>query len=55
MLNSRKFRQLVQVGDKVEVIPSHVCPTVNLYDTAYLVSGGRVIRTLPIECRGHSK
>ena len=55
VLNSRKFSQLVQVGDKVEVIPSHVCPTVNLYDTAYLVSGGRVIRTLPIECRGHSK
>ena len=55
VLNSRKFSQLVQVGDKVEVIPSHVCPTINLYDTAYLVSGGKVIRTLPIECRGHSK
>ena len=55
VLNSRKFKELVQVGDKVEVIPSHVCPTVNLYDTAYLVSGGRVIRPLPIECRGHSK
>ena len=55
VLNSAKFREQVAVGDKVEVIPSHVCPTVNLYDTAYLVSNGKVIRTLPIECRGHSK
>ena len=55
VLNSPKFREQVAVGDKVEVIPSHVCPTVNLYDTAYLVSDGKVIRTLPIECRGHSK
>ena len=55
VLNSEKFKTLVNVGDKVEVIPSHVCPTVNLYDTAYLVSNGKVIRTLPIACRGKSR
>ena len=55
VLNSEKFKNLVSVGDKVEVIPSHVCPTVNLYDTAYLVSNGKVIRTLPIACRGKSR
>ena len=55
VLNSEKFKTLVSVGDKVEVIPSHVCPTVNLYDTAYLVSNGKVIRTLPIACRGKSR
>lgn len=55
VLNSAKFKELVQIGDKVEVIPSHVCPTVNLYDTAYLVSGGKVIQTLPIACRGKSR
>lgn len=55
VLNSEKFKILVDVGDKVEVIPSHVCPTVNLYDTAYLVSSGKVIRTLPIACRGKSR
>ena len=54
-MNSEKFKTLVSVGDKVEVIPSHVCPTVNLYDTAYLVSNGKVIRTLPIACRGKSR
>lgn len=55
VLNSEKFKDLVNIGDKVEVIPSHVCPTVNLYDTAYLVSNGKVIRTLPIACRGKSR
>ena len=54
-MNSEKFKNLVNVGDKVEVIPSHVCPTVNLYDTAYLVSNGKVIQTLPIACRGKSR
>ena len=54
VLNSAEFRDLVNVGDKVEVIPSHVCPTVNLYDKAYLVSKGEVLREIPVECRGKS-
>ena len=54
VLNSAEFRDLVRVGDKVEVIPSHVCPTVNLYDCAYLVSGGRVLQAVPVACRGKS-
>ena len=55
VLNNEKFKDMVEVGDKVEVIPSHVCPTVNLYDTAYLVSDGKVLQILPIECRGKSR
>ncbi len=55
VLNSAEFRDLVEVGDKVEVIPSHVCPTVNLYDRAYLVSNGKVLRELPVACRGRSR
>ena len=55
VLNSAEFRDMVEIGDKVEVIPSHICPTVNLYDMAYLVSGGKVLGTLPVECRGKSQ
>lgn len=55
VLNSAEFRDKVEIGDKVEVIPSHICPTVNLYDEAYLVSGGKVLGTLPVECRGKSQ
>lgn len=54
VLNSAEFRDLVEVGDKVEIIPSHVCPTVNLYDKAYLVSNGNVLETVPVACRGRS-
>ena len=54
VINSAEFRDRVTVGDKVEVIPSHICPTVNLYDNAYLVSGGRVMETVPVACRGRS-
>ena len=54
VLNNADFRRRVAVGDKVEVIPSHICPTVNLYDSAYLVSDGKVLETIPVACRGKS-
>lgn len=55
VLNNAEFRDMVEIGDKVEVIPSHICPTVNLYDKAYIVSGGKVLDTVKIECRGKSQ
>ncbi|MBQ6451149.1 MAG: alanine racemase, partial [Solobacterium sp.] len=55
VLTNHEFHELVSVGDKVEIIPSHICPTVNLYDTAVLVSHGKVMQYLPIECRGKTQ
>lgn len=52
VINHRAFHDAVQVGDKVEIIPNHICPVVNLYDTAYLLSGDHVLRELAIEGRG---
>jgi D-serine deaminase-like pyridoxal phosphate-dependent protein len=40
------------IGDRVEVIPVHVCGCVNLFDLAYGVRDGRVDRTLEIAGRG---
>jgi D-serine deaminase-like pyridoxal phosphate-dependent protein len=40
------------IGDRVQVIPSHACGCVNLFDLAYGVRGGRVERELPIAGRG---
>lgn len=48
----REFRDAVRVGDKVEIIPNHICPVVNLHEKAYLVSGGEVVDVIPVECRG---
>ena len=46
------FREKTSVGDKVRVIPVHICPVCNLYDRAYLISGDEVVKELPIACRG---
>ena len=52
IIYSRQFREGVRVGDKVEIIPNHICPVVNLHETAYLVSGGQVVEEIPVLCRG---
>ena len=49
---NRDFREQVSVGDKIRVIPVHICPVCNLYDTAYLISGQEVVEELSIACRG---
>jgi D-serine deaminase-like pyridoxal phosphate-dependent protein len=41
-----------RVGDTVEVVPSHVCPVVNLHDRLLGVRGGRIEREIAIAARG---
>ncbi|HYE83310.1 MAG TPA: D-TA family PLP-dependent enzyme [Clostridia bacterium] len=52
IIYNKAFRDTVKVGDKVEIIPNHICPVVNLHEIAYLVSDGKVIEEIPIDCRG---
>lgn len=52
IIYNSSFRESVQVGDRVEVIPVHICPVCNLYEKAVLVSGGKVVEEIPILCRG---
>ena len=52
IIYSKEFRDGVSIGDKVEIIPVHICPTVNLQETAYLVSDGEVVEEIPVLCRG---
>jgi D-serine deaminase-like pyridoxal phosphate-dependent protein len=40
------------VGDVVEIIPNHVCPTVNLQDQLFVVSGDGSIETWDVVARG---
>ncbi|HEY8505972.1 MAG TPA: DSD1 family PLP-dependent enzyme [Gemmataceae bacterium] len=42
----------VRVGDRVEVIPSHCCATMNLHRRCVAVRGGRVGHVWPIEASG---
>ena len=41
-----------KVGDRVHVIPNHICPTVNEHDVAYGVLGERIEEVWRVEGRG---
>ncbi|HWV34094.1 MAG TPA: alanine racemase [Thermomicrobiales bacterium] len=41
-----------EVGDRVEVIPNHVCPTVNLMDEMTIVRNGQIVDHWKIAARG---
>jgi D-serine deaminase-like pyridoxal phosphate-dependent protein len=40
------------VGQKIRIIPNHVCVVMNLFDFAYLVDGRRFIKKYDIPARG---
>ena len=45
-------RALPSIGDTLYLVPMHVCPTVNNFDHAVLVSGGRIIGVERVTARG---
>jgi D-serine deaminase-like pyridoxal phosphate-dependent protein len=42
----------LQVGDQIELIPSHIDTTVNLHDVYHVLRGGRLTAIWPISARG---
>ena len=54
-LDMRGASRDLAVGDRVEFIPPHVDPTVNLYDEIYALRGDRVEAVWPIAARGKSQ
>jgi D-serine deaminase-like pyridoxal phosphate-dependent protein len=42
----------VRVGDRVVIVPNHVCPTVNLTDSVTVVADGAVVDRWPVAARG---
>jgi D-serine deaminase-like pyridoxal phosphate-dependent protein len=40
-------------GELLYLLPAHVCPTVNNFDQAVLVSDGKVQEVVPVTARGH--
>jgi D-serine deaminase-like pyridoxal phosphate-dependent protein len=43
----------IAVGDRIELWPSHIDPTINLHDVLYAVDGDDVVGIWPIEARGY--
>lgn len=42
-----------ELGSILYLIPRHVCPTVNNFDRAAIVRGGKVVAVEPVTARGH--
>ena len=45
----------IRVGDRIEFLPPHIDPTVNLYDSIYALRGDRVEAVWPVAARGKSQ
>ncbi|HEX3682067.1 MAG TPA: alanine racemase [Bryobacteraceae bacterium] len=45
--------RLPQIGDKLYLIPRHVCPTVNNFDRALMIVNGRIASVETVTARGH--
>jgi D-serine deaminase-like pyridoxal phosphate-dependent protein len=43
---------MLTIGERLQIIPNHVCPAINLFDRAYGVRGGKVEREIRIDARG---
>ncbi|KAB2338418.1 D-TA family PLP-dependent enzyme [Cytobacillus depressus] len=52
IIYNEDFSNQVNVGDKVQIIPNHICPVCNLYEKAFLISEDEIAEELLIECRG---
>jgi D-serine deaminase-like pyridoxal phosphate-dependent protein len=48
----RAERQDFQVGDRVRIVPNHICVAMNLHEQVYGVRGGDVVETWRVEARG---
>ena len=51
----RQGDEPLAIGERLEVVPLHVCSAVNLFDQAFGIRGGQVERTIPIAARGRSQ
>ena len=45
----------LRIGEKLEIIPNHACPVVNLCDTVVVTEEDKVIDLWPVEARGKSR
>jgi len=42
------------IGERLHVIPNHVCPVIDLKDSFVATRSGTVIGTWPVDARGRS-
>lgn len=52
IIYNREFSQNVKIGDKVRIIPNHICPVSNLYHKAYLINNDEIVKEIDIAAQG---
>lgn len=52
IIHNKKLHDSVSIGQKIQIVPAHICPVVNLYDEAVFYTGDEVTQIVPILCRG---
>lgn len=52
LIYDKELHKILDIGDKIEIIPNHICPVSNLYHTAFLVKDGKILKTIDISCQG---
>jgi D-serine deaminase-like pyridoxal phosphate-dependent protein len=43
----------LRIGDRIQLLPSHIDPTINLHDVLYALDGDKVVDVWPITARGY--
>jgi len=51
-LDTSGLPEPLRIGQKVRVVPNHICPCVNLHEVMYLCAGDEVLDTIPVAARG---
>jgi D-serine deaminase-like pyridoxal phosphate-dependent protein len=51
-LDTKELTDGLRVGDRVRIVPNHVCPVSNLFDKVVLVRGARVLGEVNVDARG---
>ena len=49
-----RCRAVPKLGERVTVIPNHICPCINLQDVVWWKEPGEAVRPLPVSARGRS-
>jgi len=45
----------VRIGDRVEIVPNHICPVINLFDSMFITRGDSVVDEWTVAARGKSQ
>ena len=51
-INTEQAERSFQVGDRVRIVPNHVCVAMNLHERVYGVDGDRVAKAWTVDARG---